>query len=324
MLYGLGVEVDRPLAVLSGLPLAEQMDTRIWIGAEPAESWCRNQINEFYVSADLDEDGHPEFRASYFGDSGAIRFAYSDGTVFTIDALGSQVWAEMPPSMNPDELAPALMGPVMGIVLRLRGVTSLHASAVAIDGRAIALVGESGAGKSTTAAAFAHLGYPVLSDDVLALTDCGDHFLVRPAYPRIRLWPESAAGLFGSADALPIMMSGWDKRYLSLRQPGYRFQEEPLPLAAVYFLGPRGKSGETMAFETVSPAAALMTLISDSFATNFQDKPHRAAEFEQLSRLVSTLPLRRICAPNDLTRIDDLCAAIAEDVRLSCRAAEAL
>ena len=212
----------------------------------------------------------------------------------------------------------------MGVLLRLRGITCLHASAVVVEGRAIGLVGVSGAGKSTTAAAFARLGYPVLTDDVLALTDCADHFLVRPAYPRVRLWPQSAAGLFGSADALPRMIPGWDKRFLSLEQPGYRFQSESLPLAALYFLEPRGKNKNVSVIEAVNPSEALMTLVSDSFATNFQDKPRRAAEFDLLGRLVATIPLRRISAPDDLARIDDLCSAIAQDVRVQCATAEAL
>ena len=53
--------------------------------------------------------------------------------------------------------------------LRLRGVPALHASAVAVGGAALAVVGSAGAGKSTTAAARAARGHAVVADDVLAL-----------------------------------------------------------------------------------------------------------------------------------------------------------
>ena len=42
----------------------------------------------------------------------------------------------------------------MGFVMLLRGIVCLHASAIAIDDEAIALLGPAGSGKSTTAAAF--------------------------------------------------------------------------------------------------------------------------------------------------------------------------
>ena len=98
----------------------------------------------------------------------------------------------------------------------------LHASAVAIEGRAVAIVGPSGAGKSSTAAAFARLGYPVLSDDIVALTGDGQRFHVQPAYPRVRLWPSAVTSLFGSRDALPRIVPDWEKRYLPLID-GYPF-----------------------------------------------------------------------------------------------------
>jgi hypothetical protein len=39
-------------------------------------------------------------------------------------------------------------------------------------------------------------GYSVLAEDVVTLDDRGDHFLVRPAYPCIRLWPASVKALY--------------------------------------------------------------------------------------------------------------------------------
>src|SRR5690348_16585408 len=102
----------------------------------------------------------------------------------------------------------------MGFVLRLRGALCLHASSVAVGDSAVALVGLPGAGKSTTAAAFACAGFSVLSDDVVALADEGPQFYVHPGYPRVNLWPDSVQELFGSEDALPRITPTWDKRYL--------------------------------------------------------------------------------------------------------------
>jgi hypothetical protein len=57
----------------------------------------------------------------------------------------------------------------------------VHAAALAVDGRAVLLVGESGAGKSTTAYAFASSGVEYLSDELAPLEPATGH--VHP-YPR--------------------------------------------------------------------------------------------------------------------------------------------
>ena len=316
-IYGLGIHINVPLQALGGLPPATKIDVFIAIGNNPVGFRANHNFgaDEFYVSSEYDENGIPEFRASRSRFCGGVRIAYSDGAIFDLDHKGENMSVHVPPEMEIDDIAPSLLGPMLGVLLRLRGISCLHASAAVIDDLAIAFVGPSGAGKSTTAAAFARRGHSILTDDVLALTDHHERFFARPAYPRIRLWPNSAAGLFGSADALPRMMAGWDKRFLNLHQSGYRFQEQSLPLMALYFLAPRSSCNRVVTVEAMSPAEALMTLVADSFATNFQTKTQRAAEFEMLSRLVQTISLRRVTALDDFERMDNLYHAIVQDVR---------
>jgi hypothetical protein len=55
----------------------------------------------------------------------------------------------------------------------LRGMEVLHASAVCLDGRAVAFLGRSGAGKTTLATRLLARGARLLTDDVLALTTDG-------------------------------------------------------------------------------------------------------------------------------------------------------
>lgn len=316
MLYGLGVRVNRPLAGLAGLPPpVAGIDVDVEFGALPsnAEANTSCDLLPVFVSPYLDAHGLANLRVTRLVNWGATRMDYSDGSVFVIDNGGYRVWGITPPHQTLEDTAAYFLGPIMGVVLRMRGLTCLHASAVVVGGCAIALVGASGAGKSTTAAAFAHLGYPVLTDDVLALTDGGDCFHVRPAYPRVRLWPESVVGLFGAVDKLPLMTPNWDKRFLSLNEPGYRFQTESLPLAAVYFLRERLVDAREVKIGAVSPSEALMTLVADSYAANYLYHSPRAKEFEMLSRLVQGVSLRSVAAVNDFARIGDLCEAIVQD-----------
>ena len=114
---------------------------------------------------------------------------------FWLEHEGKEIWAIWPKASTLEDASSYLLGPVLGVLLRLRGTTCLHASAVAIDGQAVAFAGTEGAGKSTTAAAFARVGHSVLSDDVVALKENESGFVVAPAYPHICLWPDSVRGL---------------------------------------------------------------------------------------------------------------------------------
>ncbi|MGH7820829.1 MAG: hypothetical protein ACREQ9_13755 [Candidatus Binatia bacterium] len=67
-----------------------------------------------------------------------------------------------------------LGGTGLAFVLTLRGECVLHASAVEVDGSAVALLGPSGAGKSTLAALLCGAGAALVTDDLLRLVTDGD------------------------------------------------------------------------------------------------------------------------------------------------------
>ena len=80
----------------------------------------------------------------------------------------------------------------MGAICTQRKNLPLHGSAVVMNGKAYAFVGESGAGKSTLASAFLSKDYRLLSDDVIPVTLSPDHIpYITPAYPQQKLWLES-------------------------------------------------------------------------------------------------------------------------------------
>jgi energy-coupling factor transporter ATP-binding protein EcfA2 len=92
----------------------------------------------------------------------------------------------------------------------------VHASAVSIGDRAVAIVGPSGSGKSTIAAALVRRGATLIAEDLLPLTMCDGRVVAIPAYAGIRLWPEAVALLMQSRDALPGISPTWDKRILEV------------------------------------------------------------------------------------------------------------
>ena len=245
---------------------------------------------------------------------------YCDGTEFFVNREGSQVWATWPDSLTLEDTATYLLGPVLGFVLRLRGVTCLHASAVAVGDRVIALMGPANAGKSTTAAAMARLGCPVLTDDIVALTEDAGIFGVQPGYPQLRLWPDSVALLYGAEDALPALTPTWDKRALDLNRNGYSFQCRPLPLAAIYVLDERSRNPEPR-IGGIHGRESLLTLLANTYVGYLLDAKMRGQQFESLGRLMASVPVRRVVPSADPAHLSRLCTRILDDCEaLACTA----
>jgi hypothetical protein len=242
-----------------------------------------------------------------------FRLLYTDGTEFLVSRSGAEVWATWLEPMTLDDTATYLLGPILGVVLRLRSAVCLHASAVALGGWAVALVGPAGAGKSTTAAAFARRGFPVLSDDVSSLGVRGETLLVHPGNPRLRLWSQSAQALFGAPDALPRLTPNWDKLCLDLGGNDFAFQATPLSLGAVYVLGKRSGNMRAPYMEPLSLQESFLELVRNAYVASWLDRAMMVMDFELFGRLVRCVPVRRVIPHEDPTRLPALCQAILDD-----------
>jgi hypothetical protein len=261
-----------------------------------------------------DHSKHATVRVA-LGSDGHYRVSYADGAEFVIDATASEIFGVSGARLTHDDLVVYLQGPVLGFVLRLRGITCLHASAAVVDGRAFVVMGGAGMGKSTTAAMLARLGLPVLTDDVLALDDRGTGFEAQPGLPRILLWPASVGALFGAPDALPRIVESWDKRYLDLTEPGYRFASRAVPLGAVYVLGERLEPREAPEITELRGTNALAFLVANTYANDFLDTRLRSRELDVLGRLVTHIPVRIVRAPHDRGALPRICEAMLADFR---------
>lgn len=292
---------------------AKSPDVEIYFGRLPARN-SSNAVSKLrYTSAYLSEDGEPALRIWEIDGGAFLRMCYFDGTEFWIDREVSTLWADWTDKSSLENTLSYLVGPVLGLLLRLRGVVCLHGSAVATGDRGIILVGTEGAGKSTTAAAFARQGFAVLSDDIAALVEREGIFEVLPAYPRVNLWPAAVELLYGAPDALPRIMTNWEKRCLVLGEQGAaRFEERPLSIGAIYVFGEPSAESETCV-ELISQKDALMLLVANTYATNFLDAPQRAEEFMVLGRLVDAVPVRKVNPRRGALPIEKLCDEIRQD-----------
>jgi hypothetical protein len=289
-------------------------DVEVHLGASPetSDGFQSGPEELIYASSDTTESGEPALRIWRSTNGALLRLDYFDGAHFWLDAKGTAVWGVWPETLSLEDVATYILGPVLGLLLRLRGIPCLHASAVVFGGSIVAFAGSEGAGKSTTAAALASRGYAVISDDIVALVERAGSFFVLPAYPYLSLWPESVKILYGPEKNLPSFSPSYDKRRLFLGENRLRFQEQPMPLGAVFLLGERVADPAAPFIEPLPPRESLVSLVANSFATNLLDKDMRAREFELLGRLVASVPVWRLRPHEDGSRIDRLCDLIHE------------
>ena len=265
-----------------------------------------------YESAYLNELGEPALKVWSVGSGSILHLAYSDGMGFWLDRCGTKVWGRWPERSSLEDATTYLLGPVLGALLRIRGVICLHASAVALEDRAVAFVGPPGAGKSTTAAILARQGCAVLSDDVVALAKSAGVVQVFPAYPFLSLWPDSVEMLYGSTDSLPRFIPAWEKRCLKLGEKGSKFQDQPVPLRAIYLLRER-IPGSGPRIESVPPKTAFLDLLANSYATRIVHNQMRAREFSFLAWLVSNVPTQSISLPQEVNLGDEFFRLVRRD-----------
>jgi hypothetical protein len=310
-LYGLVVHSDRALAGLEPAFAGAGVDVSIALGdgPRPEADWSAAEVH--YLGPSI-PDGPPSVEVRRTRDSD-FWFRYPDGTEFLVDQAGTRIGAWWAHASTLEDTATYLLGPVLGFTLRLRGVLALHASAVLIDGRAVALVGPSGAGKSTTAAAFAATGVPVLADDVLALRWVDGALFAYPSYRLLRLWEESEQILFGTVGQLPSLTPTWEKRALPLGAE-FPFHATPAPLGDVFLLEPRRDDALAPCLETIAPGDALMAFVVHSYTNYLLSDAMRRQELVALERLMRGRRVRRLvphAEPERLGALVDLvCAAV--------------
>jgi hypothetical protein len=85
-----------------------------------------------------------------------------------------------------------LAAQVLPFASAVRGFEVLHASAVELDGKAIAFVGPGGSGKSTLALRLSAAGAGLLTDDVLAIDGHGEGLVAHPAVAQVKVRPAAA------------------------------------------------------------------------------------------------------------------------------------
>jgi hypothetical protein len=173
---------------------------------------------------------------------------------------GRQIDIAIAPESTRLQAATLARSAPFGALVHQRGELPLHASTVVRpdNGRTLLLAGASGAGKSTTAAAFAQLGWKVLNDDLSRLTIDGSEALVWPGFPALKLWDRSCRLLRIDPSRLPAVYESKQKYVWSAGEG-----DGPRRVSAIIELHTEEQDDDLL--ERVSGSAAIRLLLRQTF-----------------------------------------------------------
>jgi hypothetical protein len=206
-----------------------------------------------------------------------------------------------------DAVRAMLLGPVLAILMSQRGLITLHASAIAFDGQAVAFMGDAGWGKSTLAAWFHRRGRPLIADDIVAITFEQGRPRALPAVPQLRLTPE-ALGVLGDDPArLPQVWHGTRKRLQPVREG---FVTVAPVLSRVYVLAPDAREK----IVPISASEAAIEFVRHSFAVRslHQSAPDRY--LREAARLAESVRVLRLSRPLELQGLEEVAGVVEQDL----------
>jgi len=238
--------------------------------------------------------------------AGNFLFKVDDVPAFCI-MNGKQIVVQ--PFQDSAAVLPELLGTVMGALLMQRNMLPVHGSMIIMNGFAIIFTGESGAGKSTTAAALRKRGYTLMSDDLSAMTcDCDGIFWGQPGYMQQRLGEDTT-------ELLDIDTSGLEKvfefRNKYVVPVSVDFDLKPIPIGAIYEIVKA--PCEEIIIENLQGIEKLKTLMNNTYqpllVSLFDAKEKHLKQCLQLSKQI---PIFRLSRPEAKMSIDQQIEAIIQ------------
>ncbi len=199
----------------------------------------------------------------------------------------------------------AILGPLCAHWIYVQKRIALHANCVAVDERLLALVGSSGAGKSSLAAALVSRGALPHGDDVISLEPRSG--LVPFGTSRIKLNPDIMEQLALQPVGVSELYEGLDKQSVQFAFPAntserkleviYRLQDAPV--------------GSAPSFQEVTGFPLALGLLAEIY------RPHVAAHafgleemLRRCSSLVNRVKMFDLFRPRELPRLGDLAGEV--------------
>lgn len=225
-----------------------------------------------------------------------------DGRAVVVDAVAD---------VDPELLRWFLVGSVFNHLLYQRGYLVIHASIVQVGDRAVCFLGESHAGKSTTAMAHFEAGHRVVADDIAAVAFDGDDVFVQPGFPAIKLDETLVPGLDLPLEPLPEQSPDHDRHFYRI---GGDHPVDPIPLAAMYVLA----DGPSTVIRPMSAGEALMALIENTYTdVDIDGMESVGTNMADCARAVRSVPVKTLQRERVLHELPTVVERVVSDVAVA-------
>jgi hypothetical protein len=288
--FGLTVESAFDLPQLDPLDHAD--------GRDPDVSITRAEVR--VPTTDCGDDDHhyvdaDEFYVSYQVGDTAVR----DGREIRVDPV-----ADAPMAV----VRRLVVGPLFNFLLYQRGYLVLHASTARVGDVAVAFLGESGDGKSTTATAMLAAGHPVCSDDVAAIRTSEGVPTVQPGYPAVKLDADAVEALDPALETEPSAAAGRRRQFYRLDG---QWSTDPLPLARVYLLAD-GPGPEIVSLPAGEQCMALVEHTYTRGSFGLENAP--TTNLQRCATVADAVPVARLRRPRRYDALPALVDAVRADL----------
>jgi len=233
---------------------------------------------------------------------GIARFLVSQGNEIVIDRASGT---------DDVDLSLFTINTPIGVLLYQRGFLPMHASAIEVNGGCVIFTGVSGVGKSTILASFHQHGYPILADEICAisLSDKGVPY-VHPGVAYTWLWRDVLDHFEKDVSTLKHRQNNPEKYRVPIDE---RFYNMPLPLKRVYVLTTKNTPGIDM--EEIKGQEKFLPIKHNAYRYRIGNAiSNPAASFNMQTSIGKHTIVKRILRPDGKINIDLLRECIINDL----------
>lgn len=240
----------------------------------------------------------------YFHDIG---FLWNNEPIFRVKA-GKEILINPQIRLNKIFFRSLLLGQGIGTLLCQRDYLVLHASAVIMRGGGVAFLGDSGEGKSTTLLALNNMGYPLVTDDVLAIKfkNEDEEPVAFPSFPRIKLWSNVIDKMTNNPNSLTKVHPDFGKYSYKIDE---NFFSDPFQLKTIYIL----KKHHNNSISHLKPQEALIELLKNSYCHRLFEDTEKSENLFQCANLVKQVNVKRLMTSHSIEKIKDLVEIVEND-----------
>lgn len=280
-LYGLAIRSELPLHQHRPLPVSTPVDVDIVLG-HPVPRDDDRPTGRVVLHLDVDRQYYTAVE-----DCDGYLLRFYDTCDVRVDASLCRASVHPFPGADPGILAVLAGGTVLAFILAMRGEAVLHASAAEVGDEAIAFVGASGMGKSTSATLLCADGAKLVTDDLLRLDLSRPRPTCSLGATELRL-RKSASELSERFATTPARRTTGDARDAIAAEPS---TTEDLPLRAIVVPVPDREGLGEAVIERRDPLEAFLLLSRFPRLLGWEDGAVMRRQFQQLGDILDAVPV---------------------------------